>query len=230
MLLFQATGKALRFATVLQMQSPSCCLCVATVNEFVRTRARLMAEMVVQPCPRLHPSEVPSKSSTFLTPVQFLERQELFLGKCLLGVSEDHKVHGASLMLPRTQRHAESEVTRRGCPGDANDDSSRIRNAGRLDWHPCVSALVTSHFSSNNATPRNGRVVSTLFRYRIVCCFLVGVFDFVGWDSINVEELIRDPQRLRHLFSQFLPLSRPESQGCSLSLKTLSGLFGQLGR
>ena len=71
----------------------------------------------------------------------------------------------------------------------------------------CASSSVKSHVSSNKATPRKGRVVSTLLTSRFSCCVLDWGFrfghissmflsmagrtrrgtDFVGWESSTMK-------------------------------------------
>ena len=47
-------------------------------------------KVVVQPGPGPHLSEIPSEPSTPFPPVQCFERQILFLGKCILGICQEH--------------------------------------------------------------------------------------------------------------------------------------------
>ena len=78
-------------------------------------------------------SEIPSEPGTPFASVQRFERRKLFLGKCILGICQDHDVEGTSLVLPDTQGHTEFHVIFRGCSGDANDDYSRVHTATRSD-------------------------------------------------------------------------------------------------
>ena len=64
-------------------------------------------------------------------PVERFERRKLFIGKCILGICQDHDVKGTSLVLPCTQGHAKFEMTFRGCLRNAKNDYSRIRTATR---------------------------------------------------------------------------------------------------
>ena len=76
----------------------------------------------------------------------------------------------------------------------------------------CASASVKSQLSPNNATPRNGRVVSTLLIFRFSRCVLdwgvrsgliATIFlsmtrcttDFVGWDSGTIQVKRKRPER-----------------------------------
>ena len=112
----------------------------------------------------------------------------------------------------------------------------------------CASSSVTSHVSSNKATPRKGRVVPTLLASRFSCCILDCGFrlghissmflsmttrrgtDFVGWESSIIQ--LKNPsgmlKRLCHLFSRLHFLSRHESKGRNLALRALSGFIHQL--
>ena len=96
---------------------PSTCTCHETVG--------------VQPGPGPHLLEIPSEPATPFAPGQCFERQKLSLGKCVLGICQDHDVKSTSIVLPCTQRHAEFEVALRCCSGDANDDYSKIHTATR---------------------------------------------------------------------------------------------------
>ena len=109
----------------------------------------------------------------------------------------------------------------------------------------CASSSVKSHVSPNMATPRKGRVVTSMFS----CCNLDWGFrsghissiflsmarrtgrrtDLVGWESSTTQlKTFRNVERLRHLFSRFHFLSRHESKSRNLVLQPLSGFISQL--
>ena len=70
-------------------------MCAATGNELVHTRARLIEEKLDSNLVHGHHlSEIPSDQGTTFFLMQCLERHELFLGKCLLGICDCH-VHSA---------------------------------------------------------------------------------------------------------------------------------------
>ena len=85
----------------------------------------------IQPGPGPRLSEIPSEPGTPFAPVERFERRKLFLGKCILGICQDHDVQGTSLVLPCTQGHTEFQMTFRGCSVNAKNDDSRIRTATR---------------------------------------------------------------------------------------------------
>ena len=74
---------------------------------------RLVSNLAPVPtCRRSRPSQaLPSLQSA----------KKPFLGKCILGICQDHDVKGTSLVLPCTQSHTEFEVALRdfseGCQG-----------------------------------------------------------------------------------------------------------------
>ena len=108
-------------------------MCSATVNELVHTRTTHGGNVGGKSGPGPHLCQIPSEPRTPFTPTQCLERQKLLLGKCFLGICQFHDVQSALLILPRTQRTAESKVAARGCPWDTNDDYSGIHSVARSD-------------------------------------------------------------------------------------------------
>ena len=115
-------------------------------------------------------------------------------------------------MLPCTQRHAEFEVAVRGMPTMIISGFA-LRHARTVA--SCASSSAKSHVSSNNATHRKGRVVSTLLTSRFSCCVLDWGFrfghissiflstarrprrgtDFVGWESSTMH--LKNPSGLK---------------------------------
>ena len=101
--------------------------------------------------------------------------QKLLLGKCFLGICQFHDVQSALLMLPRTQRTAESKV------------AARVRGIpttiipGFAVWHArtvasCASASVTSHISPNSGRQKDSVTCSldstAFFRHRALSSFI----------------------------------------------------------
>ena len=105
---------------------------------------------------------------------------------------------------------------------------------------PCASASVKSHLSFNQATPRSGRVVSTLFIYRFshrvlgwsvpsgfsATIFLSMArhptrngFRRLGFLRHPIEKPFGNTERLRHVFARFHHFSRYESKGGNLPLR-----------
>ena len=181
--------------------------------------------------------------------MQRFECRKLFLGKCLLGICQDHDVKSTSLVLPCTQSHTEFQIeTVRGIPRMIIPGFT-LRHARTVA--SCASSSVKSHVSSNKATPRKGRVVPTLLTSRFSCCNLDWGFrfghissiflsmarrtqrgtDFVGWESstTQLKTPFRNVERLCHLFSRFHFLSRHESKGRTLVLRPLSGFIKSIG-
>ena len=74
----------------------------------------------------------------------FRAPKKLFLGKCILGICQDHDVKGTSLVLPCTQGHTEFQITFRGCSGNAKNDYSRIRTATRRQTRQLLAKVVSS--------------------------------------------------------------------------------------
>ena len=103
-----------------------CAHCTNVYMCFTHTGTTHGRNIGVQPGPSSDLSENSPEPGTPFTPVQCLEVHEGLLGKCLLGIGQDHDEQGATLMLPHAQRHAESQVALRGGPRNANDDNSRI--------------------------------------------------------------------------------------------------------
>ena len=130
------------------------------------------ARRMVQPCSCVHLTEVPSESSTPLTPVQCLKRPKLFLGKVSpRSPSGSRRVEHLApvarytdVQNPRWLLETVLAMQMMTHPGFA------LRHAWTVA--SCVSASIKSHIPSNNAIPRNGLVVSTLFIYRFLCCVL----------------------------------------------------------
>ena len=165
-----------------------------------------MAEKIpIGPGPRL--SEIPSEPGTPFASVQRFERRKLFLGKCILGICQDHDVKGTTFVLPGTQRHAEFEVALRGCSRDAKDDYSRVHTATRSDCSfLCIFIRQLARLVKQGNSPQ--KVVSpTLLTSRFSCCILDCGFrfghissiflsmtkrtrrgtDFVGWESSTMQ-------------------------------------------
>ena len=151
----------------------SCCVCSAIVNELVHTRARLMAGRVgsnlapVPICLRSRPSwalialwcNVPSAKNCSPREVSSWNLSRL---TCRAPRS---CCHVRSVMQnPRWLFEAVCGMQTLIIPGFA------LRHARTVA--SCASPSVRSHFSSNKAIPRNGRVVSTLLWYRFSRCVL----------------------------------------------------------
>ena len=143
-------------------------------------------------------------------------------------------------MLPRTQRHAESNVALRGCPGDANNDCSRIRAATRSDYGflcICVGQVALLVKQSNPSQP-SCRLNAPQIQIFALCSWLgcpirshCNDIPFNGQThptrrtlsvGIRAPSNREPPQERRKtlslVLSQFCPLSRHESKGCKMPL------------
>ena len=172
--------KLRRCAPVFLWQSPLAEMCSSTVNELVLTRARLIAELL--------------KSN--LTPVPICLR------------SRPSHALPSRKVFPRGQTG--SRCTGRLTHVSTHTAQCRIQNGwaargipttillGFALWRArtvasCASASVKSRFSSHKATPRNGRVVSTLIVYRFSRC----VFGWSVWSGLIATIFLSITRRTR---------------------------------
>ena len=148
---------------------------------------------------------------TPLAPVQCFERQKLFLGKCILGICQDHDVLGH---LARFAMYTTSRRIRSGSSRSANNDYSRILTSTRSNC--CFQCIFISQIATSRQTrqPLKGRVVPMLLTSRFSCCDLDWGFrfghnssifhsmarrtrrgtDFVGWESSTTQ--LKNPSRM----------------------------------
>ena len=168
-------------------------------------------------------SEIPSEPGTPFASVQRFERRKLFLGKCILGICQNHDVKGTSFVLPGTQRHAEFEVALRGCSRDTNDKFSRVHTATRSDCSfMCifirqVARLVKQGNSSQRSCRPNAPHIQIRTRRET---------DIIGWESSTTQ--LKNPSgRLKNSVT-----CSPDSTLCldtspTVVLRPLSGFISR---
>ena len=175
--------------------------------------------------------------------MELFESRKLFLGKCILGICQDHDIKGTSLVLPCTQGH-------RGCSVNAKNDYSRIRTTTRSNcgflclFIRQVARFVKQGNSSQRSCRSNASHIQILrLRSWLVVLFRAHFIDFsfdgqthpardrlrrLGIEHHAIKKSFRNVERLRHLFSRFHFMSRHDAKCRNLVLKALSGFIGQL--
>ena len=143
-------------------------------------------------------------------------------------------------------------MTSRGSSGDANYDYSRIHTTTRSNCSLLcifirqVGRLVEEGNSSQSSCRPNAPHIQVLVLPVLTGDFDSGIFlrysfrwpdapgevtDLVGWESstTQLKNFFRNVERLCYLLSRFHFLSRHESKGRNLVLRSLSGFINQVG-